>query len=54
MKHITIVQNGIADGLKERAQLWIEENKDNIQEIIDIDYSGYGDFYTVTITYVER
>lgn len=54
MKHITIIQN--TDDiltLKEKTSTWIENNRFNIKEIIDIEYSNTETMYMVTI-YIYR
>lgn len=54
MKHITIIQNtNDILTLKEKTSTWIENNRFNIKEIIDIEYSNTETMYMVTITYIE-
>lgn len=54
MKHVTILENVYVSGLKEKVERWIEKNKDEILEIIDIEYQQYGSMYSATITYEEK
>lgn len=54
MKHAYIA--GYMDGssIKEEVENWIEENKDYIDEIVDIEYSQEGDIYMGIVTYLEK
>ncbi|WP_165442993.1 hypothetical protein [Senegalia massiliensis] len=55
MKHITIIQD--KDDiilLKTKVNEWINSNKLNILEIVDIEYSNTDTMYMATITYMEK
>lgn len=54
MKHVTMMENGYGSGLKEKVQHWIDEHKDEIIEVVDIEYQQYGSMYSATITYEEK
>ncbi|WP_202711526.1 hypothetical protein [Sporosalibacterium faouarense] len=54
MKHITMLENEYASGLKEKVETWIREHNDEILEIIDIEYEKYGGMLSATITYEEK
>ncbi len=52
MKHAAFVQHGDGEKLKLKVEEWIEENRESILEIIDIEYEqNGGDIYTATITF---
>lgn len=40
--------------LEEKVNKWILENEDTLLEIIDIEYTQYGNIYLAIITYEER
>lgn len=52
MKHISIVQNS-EDSIKEKVEEWIKENKDEIVEVVDIEYTNTNSIYVATITYLD-
>ena len=54
MKHVTLLENEYGSGLKEKVQNWIDEHRDEIFEIVDIEYEQYGGMYSATITYEEK
>lgn len=54
MEHITFLQVGEEEGLKEKVTEWIRDNEDKVKEIIDIEYVQYGNQFTATITFIER
>lgn len=53
MKHAAFIQKGENSQLKSKVEEWIKENKDQILEIIDIEYEEDGDIFTATITYLD-
>lgn len=53
MKHAAFVQHGDGEKLKLKVEKWIEENRESILEIIDIEYEQNGDIYTATITFLD-
>lgn len=53
MKHVGFVQQGDGSQLQDKVERWIEENRENILEIIDIEYEQNGDIYTATITFLD-
>lgn len=54
MKHITFIQD-TSDIvlLKEKVNNWINSNRSNISEILDIEYNNTENMYMATITYME-
>lgn len=52
MKHISIVQSS-EDSIKEKVEEWIEKNKDEIVEVVDIEYTDTNSIYVATITYLD-
>ncbi|MBS4534884.1 hypothetical protein GOQ29_04550 [Clostridium sp. D2Q-14] len=55
MKHVTIVQDSKDNSLlKEKVNSWIEKNKKNILNIINIEYTNTNYMYVATITYEEK
>lgn len=53
MKHAAFIQEGDGSQLKKKVEEWIEENRDNILEIVDIEYEESGNVYYATITYLD-
>ncbi|NLK44787.1 MAG: hypothetical protein GX300_10390 [Tissierellia bacterium] len=54
MKHMYIVDYGTGSSIKDKVDIWIGENEENILEIIDIEYTQEGDIYFAIVTYLER
>lgn len=54
MKHVTLLENEYGSDLKDKVQTWVDEHRDEILEIIDIEYEQYGGMYSATITYEEN
>lgn len=54
MKHAYIARYKDGSSIKEEVEIWIEENKDAIDEIVDIEYSQEGDVYMGIIIYLEK
>ena len=52
MKHISIVQSS-EDSIKEKVEEWIKKNKDEIVEVVDIEYTDTNSIYVATITYLD-
>ena len=53
VKHAAFVQHGEGSQLQDKVQQWIEENRDDILEVVDIEYEQNGDIYTATITFLD-
>lgn len=54
MKHAYIAQYMDGSTIKEEVEAWIEDNKDYIDEIVEIEYSQEGNIYMGIITYLEK
>jgi len=53
MKHTSFFTYDDGSNLKEKVSEWIRDNKENIVEIINIEYSQRESLYIATITYVD-
>ena len=53
MKHIAFISERDGSSLKEKVEEWIEENKDLIIEVVDIEYSENANVYYATVTYLD-
>ena len=54
MKYISMVDYNDGSSLKEKVDEWILENESYVKNIIDIEYTQYGNIYVAIITYEER
>ncbi len=51
---MTLLENEYSSGLKEKVERWIYEHREEIIEIVDIEYEQYGSMFSATITYEEK
>lgn len=54
METVSIFQYGHSSGLNEKVDEWLEENKNTILEIVDIEYQQYENVYVAIIRYIEK
>lgn len=53
MKHAAFIQEGDGSQLKAKVEEWIEENKERILEIVDVEYEQNANIFYATITYLD-
>ncbi|HEY8363618.1 MAG TPA: hypothetical protein VIK77_12250 [Tissierellaceae bacterium] len=54
MKHMYIVDYGNGASIRDKVDIWLGENAENILEVLDVEYSQEGDIYFAIITYIEK
>ena len=54
MKHVTLLENEYDSGLKAKVKSWLSGHRDDILELVNIEYNQYGSMFSATITYEEK
>lgn len=53
MKYAAFIERNDYSKLANKVEKWVEENRDNILEILDIEYEEKDNVFCATITYLD-